>query len=95
VLKDNDHLQLGQVAQFIADMPKEAVEIMKAYEKETLALCEKKPVFYIIADKNDFKKSESRRDPILLARHSVISGRFSVHGTKKCSRSKTSDTSQK
>jgi hypothetical protein len=67
VLKTNNHLKLGQVAQFLADMPKEAVEIMKTYEKETIALCDKKPVFYIIADKKDFKKSEQRRDPILLA----------------------------
>lgn len=67
LVKTHDHLQLGQVAQFIADMPKDAVNVMKDYAKETKELCGKKPVFYIIADKKDFKKSESRRDPILLA----------------------------
>lgn len=67
VLKGQDHLKLGQVAQFFADMPKEAVEAMKHYEAGCKKLCNKKPVFYIIANKKDFKKTEKRRDPILLA----------------------------
>jgi hypothetical protein len=67
LIKNHSYLKLGQVAQFIADMPKDAVDIMKAYSKETKKLCGKKAVYYIIADKNDFQKSESRRDPILLA----------------------------
>lgn len=65
--KGHDHLRLGKVEQFIADMPKEAVAVMKAYNKETKELCGKKAVFYIIADKKDFEKTEQRRDPILLA----------------------------
>jgi uncharacterized lipoprotein len=48
-------------------MPKEAVEVMKAYNAATGELCGKQAVFYIIADKKDFKKSDQRRDPILLA----------------------------
>lgn len=67
VVKLHDNLKLGQVAQFIADMPKEAITIMKDYNKNTDKLCGKQAVFYIIADKKDFKKSDQRRDPILLA----------------------------
>lgn len=67
VLKKHDYLQLGEVDQFVADMPKEATDAMKEYNDATVKLCDKKAVFYIIADKNDFKKTNSRRDPILLA----------------------------
>lgn len=67
VLKKHDYLQLGEVDQFVADMPKDAIEAMKEYNEATQKLCDKKAVFYIIADKKDFKKTESRRDPILLA----------------------------
>jgi len=67
VVKENDYLQLGKIAQFLADMPKEAVEAMKNYNKSTDKICGKMAVFYIIADKKDFQKTEKRRDPILLA----------------------------
>ncbi len=67
LLAAQDYLQLGKVEQFLADMPKEATQAMKNYTAQTEKLCEKKAVFYIIADKADFKKSEKRRDPILLA----------------------------
>jgi hypothetical protein len=67
MLKAHDHLQMGQIAQFLADMPKEAVTAMKEYNKATEKLCGKQAVFWIIADKKDFKKSDTRRDPILLA----------------------------
>lgn len=67
VLKKHDYLQLGEVDQFVADMPKDAIEAMKEYNLATQKVCQKKAVFYIIADKKDFKKTESRRDPILLA----------------------------
>ncbi|MDD5065199.1 MAG: hypothetical protein PHQ35_10645 [Phycisphaerae bacterium] len=67
VLKSCDNLKLGQVAQFVADMPAEATAAMKEYTKQTQELCKKNPVFYIIADKKDFQKTEKRRDPILLA----------------------------
>ena len=65
--KTHNHLQIGKVEQFLADMPNEAIKEMKEYEKNTKSLCDKKPIFYIIADKKDFKKTEKRRDPILLA----------------------------
>lgn len=67
VIKENDYLKIGQVAQFLADMPAEAVEAMKKYNKGCEKLCGKQAVFYIIADKKDFEKTVKRRDPILLA----------------------------
>ena len=67
VLGKQKHLQLGQIAQFVADMPKEAIDAMKKYNEGTQKLCGKDAVFYIIADQKDFKKVNSRRDPILLA----------------------------
>lgn len=67
VIKKHDYLQLGQVAQFLADMPKEATDAMKEYNAATMKLCGKLAVFYIIADKKDFAKNNTRRDPILLA----------------------------
>lgn len=67
VLKNHDNLKLGKVEEFIADMPKEATDAMKDYNKYCEQLCGKKSIFYIIADKKDFKKTEQRRDPILLA----------------------------
>lgn len=67
VLKKNDHLKMGQVEQFVADMPAEATKAMKEYNSETMDLCKKKAVFYIIANKKDFERTAKRRDPILLA----------------------------
>ena len=67
LVKAHDYLKLGEVAQFLADMPAEAVKIMKDYNSQTEKMCGKKAVFYIIADKKDFEKTEKRRDPILLA----------------------------
>lgn len=61
------HLKVGEVEQFLADMPKEAVTVMKEYTAKTQQLCDKKPLYYIIANKKDFEKTEKRRDPILLA----------------------------
>lgn len=66
LIKENSYLQLGGTSQFLADMPKEAVDVMKQYTTETKKLCDKKPVFYVIARKEDFQKTEKRRDPILL-----------------------------
>lgn len=67
VIKKHDNLEMGKIAQFIADLPKEAIDVMKQYEEATVKVCSKKPVYYIISDKKDFKKSDNRRDPILLA----------------------------
>jgi len=67
LVKNHDYLKVGEVSQFLADMPKEAVDAMKRYTDNTKKLSGKKPVFYIIANKKDFEKTEKRRDPILLA----------------------------
>ncbi len=67
LVEKHNHLKLGKVEQFIADMPKEAVKAMKDYNAKTKELCDKKAIFYIIANKDDFKKTDQRRDPILLA----------------------------
>lgn len=67
VVNVHPHLKLGQVAQFLADMPPEATQTMKEYNVMTHNLCDKQAVFYIIADQKDFKNTTSRRDPILLA----------------------------
>ena len=66
LVKEHDYLKLGEVSQFLADMPKEAVDVMKQYTSKTKELCSKKPVYYIIAKKKDFQKTEKRRDPILI-----------------------------
>lgn len=66
LLKQHDHLKLGEVSQFLADMPKEATQVMKEYTEQTKQLCDKKPIFYIIAKKADFERTQKRRDPILL-----------------------------
>jgi hypothetical protein len=67
LLAANSYLKIGKIAQFVADLPKEAIDAMKNYDKECKEICGKKAIYYIMADKKDFEKSEKRRDPILLA----------------------------
>ena len=67
LVKAHENLKLGTVEQFIADLPNEATQAMKEYTKQCKELCDKKPLFFIIADKKDFKNTNKRRDPILLA----------------------------
>lgn len=67
LLKKQNHLKLGTVEQFVAEIPDEAINIINKYTEETKALCWKRPLFYIIANKKDFEKTETRKDPILLA----------------------------
>lgn len=52
---------------FIPTFPKEAIEIMNDYENKTVELCNKRPIFYVIAENSKFKKEFDRNDPILLA----------------------------
>jgi hypothetical protein len=52
---------------FIATFPDDATKIMSEYTERTMALCGKKPIFYVIGEKKDFKKRYERNDPILLA----------------------------
>lgn len=51
---------------FIPEFPDEAIAIMKEYTEKTLNLCEQKPVFYVIAEPEKFRKADEKRDPILL-----------------------------
>lgn len=67
ILKIHTHLKLGNVEQFVPSLPKEAIQVMKDYKAETQKLCSKDPVFYIIASKEDFRQTNKRKDPILLA----------------------------
>lgn len=39
----------------------------KEYTEFCLQVCNKKPIFYVIADSKDFQVVNKRRDPILLA----------------------------
>jgi hypothetical protein len=69
LLEKYAHLRIGPADDFIPEMPDDALEIMTEYAKFTHKVTEKKPVFYLIAKAEDFKrKSEVRgkRDPILL-----------------------------
>ena len=67
VLKENPHLRYEKVDAFIPDLRKVAVDAMKEYDGMCLKLCDKKAVFYILANKEDFERKAERRDPILLA----------------------------
>jgi len=51
---------------FIPEFPDTAVKIMKDYEEKCKLVCDLKPIFYVIATEESFKKSYERRDPILL-----------------------------
>lgn len=52
---------------FIAAFPDDAVMIMRSYVDNTVALCGKKPLFYVIAEEQMFKEEYKKKDPILLA----------------------------
>ena len=52
---------------FIPEFPDDAVAIMKEYTERVEGVCEKKPVYYVIAEDKDFQKAYEKRDPILLA----------------------------
>jgi len=51
---------------FIPEFPDDAIEVMKKYTTNMNKLCKKKPVFYVIAEPDKFKKAYEKRDPILL-----------------------------
>lgn len=51
---------------FVPEFPDEAIAVMKAYTEEMQKICGKKPVFYVIAEPDKFRKAYERRDPILL-----------------------------
>lgn len=51
---------------FIPEFPDIAIKSMMAYTEKMKELCDKKPVFYVIATDDCFKKAYEKRDPILL-----------------------------
>ena len=51
---------------FVPEFPDEAIKVMTAYTAKVMKLSGKKPVYYVIAEENDFKKAYEKRDPILL-----------------------------
>ena len=51
---------------FVPEFPDDAISIMKQYSDNMMKLCKKKPVFYVIAEPDKFRKAYERRDPILL-----------------------------
>ena len=51
---------------FVPEFPDDAIAVMKKYSENMEKLCKKKPVFYVIAEPDKFKKAYERRDPILL-----------------------------
>jgi hypothetical protein len=51
---------------FIPEFPDIAITRMKDYSKQMMKLCKKKPVFYVIAEPDKFRKAYEKRDPILL-----------------------------
>lgn len=57
-------IELSEI--FIPDFPKEAIDIMKDYTDCVESITDKKPVFYVIAEKENFKQAYDKRDPILL-----------------------------
>lgn len=51
---------------FVPEFPDDAIAVMKNYTDNMMKLCKKKPVFYVIAEPDKFRKAYERRDPILL-----------------------------
>jgi hypothetical protein len=51
---------------FIPEFPTEAISVMKEYTEIMKKVCEKKPIFYVIASADMFNKTYEKRDPILL-----------------------------
>jgi len=65
-LLDKYDLVMKEAELFVPEFPDEAMKIMKRYTKMVKDICEKKPVFYVIAENKDFKSKYEKRDPILL-----------------------------
>jgi hypothetical protein len=51
---------------FVPEFPDVAIQTMKSYTDHMIKLCKKKPVFYVIAEPDKFRKAYEKRDPILL-----------------------------
>jgi hypothetical protein len=51
---------------FVPEFPDQAIIIMKEYSDKMMELCNKKPIFYVIATEDNFQEKYKQRDPILL-----------------------------
>lgn len=51
---------------FVPTFPDDATKVMEDYTAKTKELTGKRPVFYVIAKEDDFKKKYKKHDPILL-----------------------------
>jgi hypothetical protein len=65
-LLNNYDLVMNTSDLFVPEFPDDAIAIMKTYTEKMDALCGKKPVFYVIAEPDKFRKAYEKRDPILL-----------------------------
>jgi hypothetical protein len=66
ILLDKYELVMKTSDLFVPEFPKEAIDLMKKHIKAVEKICNKKPVFYVIATSDNFKTIEKKRDPILL-----------------------------
>jgi len=60
------NLQFNPADIFVPELPDIAAKTMIDYDHAVRKLCDKRPRFYVIADKKDFNKKYQARDPILL-----------------------------
>ena len=65
-LLDKYDLVMNTSDLFVPEFPDDAIAVMKAYTEEMDKVCSKKPVFYVIAEPDKFRKAYEKRDPILL-----------------------------
>ena len=65
-LLDNYDLVMKTSDLFVPEFPDDAIAVMKKYTDNMQKICKKKPVFYVIAEPDKFKKAYEKRDPILL-----------------------------
>lgn len=59
-------LEVHKSELFVPSFPKEAIDVMTEYTEVTQRLTKEKPVFYVIAEHEDFEKKRKVNDPILL-----------------------------
>ncbi len=65
-LIDKYKLVIKEAELFVPTFPREAVEVMAAYNEVTEKFTTEKPNYYVIAEVSDFKKKDKKDDPILL-----------------------------
>jgi hypothetical protein len=66
LLEKHKHLVMKTSDIFIPEFPDIAIKTMKDYTNRVVQICKKKPVFYVIAEEDKFRKAYEKRDPILL-----------------------------